>query len=243
MNKDEIIKSAVITKQEVSDGELALINLQSLKTLTAEEVFVFKLAACNNLVDRDFERFTDAALEKLAALYVGRTMISDHSWKASLQTARIYAGSVEPMKEGEGKQLVLRAYMLSSDATKDTIAAIEGGILREVSIACRITKAVCSICGVDNREVMCQHWPGREYDGKTCHFDLDEPTDAYEVSFVAVPAQPAAGVTKAYGGNAPDPEEPGTTSEKHDTAEFDYEIRLREAEMKNLSFEMEENNE
>ena len=40
--------------------------------MTAEEVFTFRLAACDNQVDRDFERFTDAALEGLAPLFVGR---------------------------------------------------------------------------------------------------------------------------------------------------------------------------
>jgi len=34
--------------------------------------------------------------------------------------------------------------------------------------------------------------------GQICHVDLDDATDAYEASFVAVPAQPAAGVVKRY---------------------------------------------
>ena len=31
-----------------------------------------------------------------------------------------------------------------------------------------------------------------------CYFELKNPTDAYEVSFVAIPAQPKAGTTKNY---------------------------------------------
>ena len=38
-----------------------------------------------------------------------------------------------------------------------------------------------------------------------CHIELDGARDAYEVSLVPVPAQPAAGVVKRYGG----PEGPG----------------------------------
>ena len=66
----------------------------------------------------------------------------------------------------------------------------------------RMGKSVCSICGADQYDTLCRHYPGREYDGKLCHFDLDDARDAYEVSLVAVPAQPAAGVIKAkrYGG-------------------------------------------
>ena len=42
--------------------------------------------------------------------------------------------------------------------------------------------------------------PGRLYDGKLCCTVLDEIQDAYEWSFVAVPAQIAAGVTKHFTG-------------------------------------------
>lgn len=45
---------------------------------------------------------------------------------------------------------------------------------------------------------------GQEYDTKDgkkiCYFTLDGAKEAYEVSFVAVPAQPRAGTTKNYGG-------------------------------------------
>lgn len=50
----------------------------------------------------------------------------------------------------------------------------------------------------------CSHYWGKEYDTvngkKTCYFTLDGAKEAYEVSFVAVPAQPRAGTTKNYGG-------------------------------------------
>lgn len=60
-------------------------------------------------------------------------------------------------------------------------------------------------------DAVCRHYPRREYDGRLCHFDLDEVTDAYEVSLCAVPAQPKAGAVKAkrYGGaEAPEEQEP-----------------------------------
>ena len=63
---NELLKAARVEKQAVSESELALINKQALRTLSSEEVFVFRLAACDNQVDRDNERFTLAALEGLA---------------------------------------------------------------------------------------------------------------------------------------------------------------------------------
>ena len=47
---EQILKQARLMKSVLDEGELALINAQSLRPLTAEEVFTFRLAACNNQV-------------------------------------------------------------------------------------------------------------------------------------------------------------------------------------------------
>ena len=66
----------------VTAEELARINRFAKKELRAEEVYTFAVKLCDNEVDRDFERFDRAALEKLSELFVGRTGIFDHSWSA-----------------------------------------------------------------------------------------------------------------------------------------------------------------
>lgn len=58
----KIFKAAHVEKQAVDEAELKLINKQALRDLKAEEVFTFRLAACDNQVDRDHERFSDDAL-------------------------------------------------------------------------------------------------------------------------------------------------------------------------------------
>lgn len=203
---DPIKKGARLLKAELDENELGLINAQTLRPVTEEEIFTFKLAACNNQVDREWERFTDETLDGFAKLFVGRPILRDHDWETKNQTARVYAAGVEPMEGVDGgKQLVLRCYMLRS-GHEDTVAAIEAGILRECSVGVAVREAVCSICGVNQRTGWCEHRGGREYDGVLCHFELTGAEDAYETSMVAVPAQPAAGVIKSkrYGG----PEEP-----------------------------------
>ena len=206
---EQILKAARLEKAELNEEELALINQQTLRPLGAGEVFTFRLAACDNQVDRDFERFTEATLEELAQKYVGRPVLRDHNWSAAAQTARVYAGSVEPGDEEGVRRLVLRCYMPRSEQTAPTIAAIESGILRECSVGLAVKRALCSICGANQRETLCKHIQGREYDGQVCHMDLDGAADAYEVSMVAVPAQPAAGVIKSkrYGGQEPAPKD------------------------------------
>lgn len=60
-----------------------------------------------------------------------------------------------------------------------------------------MARRVCSICGAEGGT--CQHTPGQRYGEQLCYLELRDPTDAYEWSFVAVPAQRKAGVLKRYG--------------------------------------------
>lgn len=194
----DMIRKIAKTAGGGEDPDLAKINAQSLKELTAEDVFTFKIAACDTLVDRDHEHFTPAVLADMAAAYVGKTVIFDHEWSAAGQTARIYDGYVEDFDGGS--RLILLAYMLRTAGTQPVIDAIEGGILREVSVGCAVRKRICDICGNSVFDPACSHYPGRDYDGVICTVTLDDLADVYEVSFVPVPAQRAAGVTKQYAG-------------------------------------------
>ena len=98
--KDLIKKAAKVGGLEVTEDELKLINRYAIKELTAEEVFTFKIAICDNEVDRDYEVFPKPTLEKLVPLYVGKTIISNHRNLAENQCARIYATEVA---EGQGE--------------------------------------------------------------------------------------------------------------------------------------------
>lgn len=221
----EQLKAVLAEKGAAPDEQaMALINRQSQRELTAEEVFVFRLAACDNQVDRDHERFSDAALEKLAELFVGRPVLLDHRWSAEKQTARIFAAEVET--RGEVKRLILQCYTIRTEDTAGIIAAIEGGIVRECSVGCAVGRSTCSICGADAHQY-CGHLRGQVYDGKSCHFILDDPQDAYEVSLVAVPAQPGAGIIKSKHYAGPEDTPHGGAANAPD----DEELKLAEARM------------
>ena len=184
--------------------ELAHINRYAKTPLTAEQVYAFAVRLCDNEVDRDYERFETAGLERLGELFLGRSGIFDHQWSARGQTARIYRTEVvsEPGRitaAGDGYcYLKGWAYLLRTEANAELIAEIEGGIKKEVSVGCSVAESVCSVCGAPAGT--CHHVKGEFYDGKLCFTELRQPTDAYEWSFVAVPAQRDAGVLKRYGG-------------------------------------------
>lgn len=214
--------------------DLELINKFTRKDMTADEVYTFPLILCTNQVDRDFERFDDSALYELAKLYIGKTVIRDHMPTADNQTARIYRTQVED-KGGGVKHLTAFAYLPKTDSTKDFIAQLDAGIKKEVSVGCAVKQAVCSICGKTKRE--CMHIAGRTYSGVKCYYTLKGITDAYEVSFVAVPAQPDAGVIKSFNvcKSYIEGEEKTNTVQSADSA---LDSRLFEAEIKNIERKM-----
>lgn len=185
--------------------ELAYINQFAKTELTEEQAYVFSVRLCDNEVDRDFERFDATALERLGELFVGKSGIFDHQWSAKGQTARIYRTEVvreESMVTAAGDGycwLKGWAYLLRTEKNQDLIAEIEGGIKKEVSVGCSMGRSVCSICGAENGA--CSHIRGETYDGRLCFTELRDPQDAYEWSFVAVPAQRNAGVLKHFGQN------------------------------------------
>ena len=183
--------------------ELAHINQYAKTPLEAEQVYAFAVRLCDNEVDRDYERFETAGLKRLGELFLGKSGIFDHQWSAKGQTARIYRTEVvsEPGRitaAGDGYcYLKGWAYLLRTEGNAELIAEIEGGIKKEVSVGCSVAESVCSVCGAPAGT--CHHVRGEVYDGKLCFTELRQPIDAYEWSFVAVPAQRDAGVLKKYG--------------------------------------------
>lgn len=195
---------AFIQKSAPSEEDMKKIGKFSRREMSAEEVYIFNVDLCNNDVDRDFEKFSVATLNELAQQFVGKTGIFDHSMKAENQKARVFDAWVEKVagkKTADGEDfyvLKARAYMLNNDENKALIDEIDAGIKKEVSVSCSVEKAICSICNTDNRHGRCEHIPGRSYGGKLCFNVLSNARDAYEFSFVAVPAQREAGITKSF---------------------------------------------
>lgn len=203
----EIAKSFHAVGLETNGNEqyMADINQFTRKELSPEEVYVFPVSLCNNDIDRDCEQFTLDSLVDLSKLYVGKTGISDHNPTSSNQCCRIFKTSVDPVPGKKNKigedfyNLNALAYIMRTPQNESLIADIDAGIKKEVSVGCSIARNVCSICGKDYySDEECTHYKNNSYDGKTCFVKLENPVDAYEFSFVAIPAQPEAGITKAY---------------------------------------------
>lgn len=201
MKKGTILKSA---DSIVSDEELKLINTYTRRELSSDEIYTFSVVLCDNDIDRDFERFTVESLFELEKLFVGKTGIFDHNPKAKNQTARIYSckvESVESKKTATGDdyfRLVAKAYIPRTQKNEDIILSLDSGIIKEVSVGCAVKNNICSICSENINSPSCIHAKGEYYAGKMCYSELSDVVDAYEFSFVAIPAQKNAGVIKSY---------------------------------------------
>lgn len=192
----------------ISSNELDLINKLTRRKFTADEIYVFSVVLCDNDIDRDNERFTDKALEKLEKLFVGKTGILDHNPTSENQTARIFKCQVEsvPGKKNtigqQYKRLLAKAYMPRCSKNEDVILEIDSGIKKEVSVGCAVESVTCSICDHDMKSNLCSHIKGKKYKKgasfEVCYAVMNNPVDAYEWSFVAVPAQREAGVIKSF---------------------------------------------
>lgn len=214
-----ICKVANVSPLEITDEDLRKINKYTLSPVSAEDVFIFKATiADNEQDDRNYMPFNLKALQDLKKLYPGKTMLKDHRRTADNQIARIYDTELvqDANKQTElgelHTELVAKIYMIKTDSNKDLISEIVGGIKKEVSTSTVPEKMLCNICGVDNMKDYCRHYPGIEYDvadntGKSakrrCKMLLHGAKEAYELSFVAVPAQPRAGTHKAIGFTKP----------------------------------------
>lgn len=214
-----ICKIASVSPLEVTDADLKKINKYTLSPVSVDDVFIFKASiADNEQDDRNHMPFDLKSLQDLKKLYPGKTMLKDHRRMADNQIARIYDTELvqDANKQTElGElytELIAKIYMIKTDSNKDLIAEIMGGIKKEVSTSTVPSKMICNICGTDNMKDYCRHWPGIEYtveDGsakgskKRCKMLLSGAKEAYELSFVAVPAQPRAGTHKSIGFSKP----------------------------------------
>lgn len=247
-----ICKIASVSPLEVTDADLKKINKYTLSPVSADDVFIFKASiADNEQDDRNHMPFNLKSLQDLKKLYPGKTMLKDHRRMADNQIARIYDTELvqDANKQTElgelHTELIAKIYMIKTDSNKDLIAEIMGGIKKEVSTSTVPSKMICNICGTDNMKDYCRHWPGIEYtveDGsakgskKRCKMLLSGAKEAYELSFVAVPAQPRAGTHKSIGFSKPikDPDiNTKNTENEHKNKEMDARLlaqRVKNAE-------------
>ena len=205
MDKKKVKTKSFDTIEKDIDTELDLINRHTIKPLTTDDVYMFKVILCDNDVDRVYDKMTDKFLEEYAEKSKGLTGLKDHDWESDNQLARLYDTEVVEDEEelnvlGEPRKYVLgKAYTLTK--YQDYIDKINAGLLKESSVSFDSIGDTCSICGEHTVKgaddiAVCPngHIMGETYDGKLCYNVLNELKDSYEWSLVAVPCQRNSGI-------------------------------------------------
>jgi hypothetical protein len=178
---------------QTSDADLALVRkFAQNKAIGPEDVWTGRQHLCNDRYDRGGERFPLAYLERIAATAPGKSVMAGHDQR-TLPLARYYDARVE--KDAQGHHVTADYYVnRRTQRGQDLISDIETGILKHVSVTIKPGPRLCDLCG--KAAVMtklgmlpgCDHWPGREHDGKPITATYDEKhahqVEMYEGSFV-----------------------------------------------------------
>lgn len=187
-----------------SAKQLARINKVALEDQTEDSGYVFTLQATNikNKVDRTYERFSDKALGEMAAKAVANTIpfllasdsdYGDHAWKAP----NVYGYVIEAeVKEGG---LFYSLYVPKNGKTALVLEQIFSGLVNKLSVGFSMDpkELICDSCRKQIISQDCPHQPGMEDEkGRICTMTINAVKDNYEISAVAVPAQPEAHITR-----------------------------------------------
>ena len=214
-------------------------------TNTDEFVCGAVISSCD--LDSDFSFFDKTSLENFVSDINGERNIPLLDSHETMKMESILGRWEEAKLDGDAVHAQLRM-LRDTESTPshlkvdEYIRRIEAGYFNEVSVGYSGGKDECNICGLDmwsrsEDGELCQHWPGKTYDGKLCTYTI-KGAGLREVSLVTRGANPAAQISnreedprygwKNEGGSA----KSGETSEKS-MLEKDGE-RFREALLSTL---------
>lgn len=181
----------------VTEADLAAINQLSAAPLRADQVFVRSMYLCSTQpCAADGCQFTLAALQQIARLIVGQSVLPGHD-RRSLPLARFFRAEVVQRENENGKAAhFVRAWfywLRDTSGANDLLLNIDGGIYREVSLAWKFNQWRCSICGAQANQ--CSHHPGERYGERTCYRLIDAVTEVLEGSLVYKSADRSTNVT------------------------------------------------
>ncbi len=194
------------TQQE----DLTALNALSPTRLDWDDVFVRSMYLCSDRpCECDWSRFTPHALEQIARLVIGQSVITGHD-RRSLPLARFFkAKTVERTgPDGEPVRWVQAWFywLRETSGAVDLLLNIDGGIYREVSIAWRYRHWTCSICGEEDG--LCAHRPGEVSGEQRCLRVIDEIVDVLEGSLVYKGADQGATLARSFEGQIHGEDEP-----------------------------------
>ena len=221
---DDLVSETGATMRP-SDDQLERINKFTRKAVTADEVVAFKTLSCNDIPDRDDDRFTTNCVKGFAELEqpfspTGKSYMLDHEYKVANAVGRIFGTDTQKV---EGALfLTNEVYMPNTAQFQPLIEKIDFGINWAVSVGVMLGKDECSLsfCKApfsswgwwcqnghdkglyytEDAEEDAWGWPtpcDPDTNGaEKCLRNFDDPKDMYELSQVFLGAQYFAALEK-----------------------------------------------
>lgn len=134
---------------EITDEILSEINRYSRRTLTANDVYVFKIKICDNNFDSDRERYSSFALSDIESLLIGKTGRIKYGILDKPLIARILKTMIETDKTRvvDGNEyytsLYACAFIVKSDGNENIeniVCAIENDKNRKATLSCGVSR-------------------------------------------------------------------------------------------------------
>ena len=177
-----------------SDEELSKINSLSNIDFKKDGVMVFTLVSADQNIDRSYDQFSNKALKDMAEMSPDKPYLRDHSWKTESVVGKIFDAAVS-----KGR-LIQKVYVPITSKNADVIQGMLHGTLNKVSVGFAMAPMdyVCSSCSKSLYSMECSHYPGaKDKEGKEVIGLIKGVKDYFEISNVAVPCQPAAGIRRS----------------------------------------------
>lgn len=157
----------------ISDA-LLKINQYTRKPVSMNDVYIFSINVCDNIIDNDREVFSDSAIRNIAERLVGKTGCIGNS------TGRIFHTEIKDtgnkLNYGAINQYIKAwAFMFKTPENKPIIQAVRDSISHKGSISCSVNKKYCSRCGANKLKNHCNCLYG--------YTILDDINEVYEWSF------------------------------------------------------------
>lgn len=195
--------TAIKVGAPIEDGQLALINMYTLKTVTAEDVYVRTAYLAHNAIDRDGDVFDDALLERFAETLPGKGLFVKHprgyDGDSGPGSGRWFDAHVVEMSHDEARKALRQPnlqwpagseraklletsfYIPLTESKQSLVEDVDFGVAGDVSIGFIAKESTPILDGAENVVAHRLHAPG----------------EALEGSFVWLGAQPGARVHKS----------------------------------------------
>jgi len=176
--------------------ELPKINAWSSIDLAKDDVYSLTFLAADQNADRVYDHIEKRALKDMSEMYAGKPILENHWWMNEYRRGLVYDAVTR------GGDLMVKAFFRDKPSMADFMDNVFSGIYSHVSVSfgCDMADVVCDSCRKEYYGGQCPHYRGSvDEAGNIVTTTIKRIRDVYELSFVAVPAIPRAGVASRGG--------------------------------------------